>query len=55
MEIGNPANGGDQYLIAGAASGDGGVVVFQRTEGGGNLEFVASNLKVPTRTAFVLI
>ena len=55
MEIGNPANGGDQYLIAGAASGKGGVAIFRRTEGGRNLELVVRNLDVPTRTAFVWV
>ena len=55
MEIGNPANGGDQFLIAGAASGDGGVAVFRRTEGGGDLELVARNREVPNRTAFVFV
>jgi hypothetical protein len=55
MEIGNPANGGDQYLIAGAASGKGGVAIFRRTEGGKNLERVVGNNDVPTRTAFVWV
>jgi 6-phosphogluconolactonase (cycloisomerase 2 family) len=53
MEIGNSENGGDQYLIAGAAFGVGGVAIFRRTEGGKNLELVARNQEVLTRTTFV--
>lgn len=46
-------NGGEQYLIAGAASGNAGVAVLQRTEGGLNLELLARNNDVETRTSFV--
>lgn len=52
MEIGNQANGGDQYLIAGAFSGEGGVAIFQRTDQGRDLKFVVRNSKIP-RTSFV--
>ena len=53
MEIGNVDNGGEEYLIAGAFSGTGGVAVFRRTEGGQNLELVVRNQDIPTRTSFV--
>jgi hypothetical protein len=53
MEFGNDDNGGEQYLMAGAASGTAGVAIFRRTEGGRNLELVARNLDIPTRTSFV--
>jgi len=53
MEIGNADNGGDEYLMAGAFSGTEGVAIFQRTEGGQNLELVVRNMDIPTRTSFV--
>jgi hypothetical protein len=53
MEIGNRDNGGEEYLMAGASSGTGGVAIFRRTEGGRNLELVVRNQDVPTRTSFV--
>jgi 6-phosphogluconolactonase (cycloisomerase 2 family) len=53
MEIGNVENGGEEYLMAGAASGTGGVAVFRRTEEGQNLELVVRNQDIPTRTSFV--
>lgn len=53
MEFGNAANGGEEYLMAGAFAGTGGVVVFRRTEEGRNLELVVRNQDVPTRTSFV--
>jgi len=53
MEIGNTDQGGDEFLIAGGVAGSAGVVVLQRTEGGGNLKIVARNLEVPTRTTFI--
>lgn len=52
MQFGNADNGGEEYLIAGAASGSGGVAVFRRTEGGRNLELIARNTDVPTATSF---
>ena len=42
MEIGN---GGEEYLMAGAASGKG---VFRRTEEGRNLELVVRYQDIPT-------
>ena len=53
MEIGNKDNGGEEYLIAGGFAGTGGVAVYRRTEEGRNLEFVARNTDIPTRTSFV--
>ncbi|EAU86751.1 hypothetical protein CC1G_06512 [Coprinopsis cinerea okayama7 len=53
MEFGPAENGGDEYLIAGASEGSGGVVVFQRTKGGRDLKIVAKNDEVGTRTSFV--
>ncbi|KIJ16219.1 hypothetical protein PAXINDRAFT_113991 [Paxillus involutus ATCC 200175] len=45
--------GGDAYIVAAGYAGTAGVKVFQRTEGGANLEEVAMNTVIPTRTAFV--
>lgn len=54
MEIG-PADerGGDEYLITSGFAGTAGVLMYRRTEGGRNLELVARNLDIPTRTSFV--
>ena len=38
MEIGRADNGGEAYLIAGGIAGSGGVVVFERTNGGRGLK-----------------
>lgn len=43
----------DEFVVAGGVVGTGGVVVFQRTEGGANLVEVARNTDIPTRTSFV--
>ncbi|KAF8954803.1 Lactonase, 7-bladed beta-propeller-domain-containing protein [Flammula alnicola] len=53
MEFGNEAHGGDEFLIAGGVAGTAGVIVLRRTEGGRNMEIVARNLDIPTRTNFV--
>ena len=45
--------GGEVYIAAAAAAGTGGVKVFKRTEGGANLEEVAVNTVIPTRTTLV--
>jgi len=47
--------GADEYLVTAGVAGTAGVVVFRRTEGGRNLEFVAQNTEIPTRTSFVWI
>lgn len=53
MEIGNKDNGGDQYLIAGAFSGEGGVAVYERIDQGKGLRLVARNTEIANRTSFV--
>jgi len=53
MEFGNAKDGGDEYLIAGGSEGASGVIVLKRVEGGRNLEIVATNKDIPTRTGFV--
>lgn len=45
--------GGEAYIVAAGYAGTAGVKVFKRTEGGANLEEVAVNTAIPTRTAFV--
>ena len=45
--------GGEAYIVAGADAGAAGVKVFRRTEGGANLEEIAVNAVIPTRTTFV--
>jgi hypothetical protein len=45
-------SGGEAYIVAAAAAGTAGVKVFKRIEGGANLEEVAVNTVIPTRTAF---
>jgi len=52
--IGKTEDGGDEFLIAGANL-DGGVAVFKRTEGGRNLELVAKNEELESRTSFVFL
>jgi len=47
-------DGSDEFLVAGANL-DGGVAVFRRTQGGRNLEVVARNTELPSRTSFVFI
>jgi len=54
MAIGQVANGGEMFLMAGA-NVDGGVVVFNRTDGGRNLTEVARNQDIANRTSFVFI
>jgi 6-phosphogluconolactonase (cycloisomerase 2 family) len=44
---------GEQYLVAGAAKGDGGVVVLRRVDGGRGLTVVSRNRDVETRSSFV--
>lgn len=45
--------GGDAYIVAAGFAGTAGVKVFKRTEGGANLEEVAVNTELATRTSFV--
>lgn len=53
MEFGSEENGGEEFLMAGGVAGTGGVIVLRRTEEGRNLEIVARNQDIPTRTSFV--
>ncbi|KAH9475871.1 hypothetical protein JR316_0011431 [Psilocybe cubensis] len=53
MEFGNAENGCDQFLVASGVAGSAGVIILKRTEGGRNLEIVARDLTIPTRTSFV--
>ncbi|KAH7926572.1 putative isomerase YbhE [Leucogyrophana mollusca] len=46
-------SGGEAYLAAAGVNGTAGVKIFKRTEGGANLQEVAVNLELPTRTSFV--
>lgn len=55
MQIGRVEDGGVEFLVASGVVGTGGVVVFQRTEGGRNLVEVARNQQIPTRTSFVWV
>jgi hypothetical protein len=55
MEFGPAAAGGEEFLVAAGVVGTAGTLVFRRTEGGRNLELVAKNLDIPTRTSFVWI
>ncbi|KAF6752873.1 Lactonase, 7-bladed beta-propeller-domain-containing protein [Ephemerocybe angulata] len=53
MEFGPAENGGDEYLIASGVAGGAGVVVLKKVDGGRNLEIVAKNDEIPTRTSFL--
>ncbi|KAL1944023.1 hypothetical protein VTO73DRAFT_3841 [Trametes versicolor] len=48
-------SGGDEnaFLVASGVAGSAGVVVLKRTQGGADLEIVATNTDVPTRSSFV--
>ncbi|KJA21813.1 hypothetical protein HYPSUDRAFT_682420 [Hypholoma sublateritium FD-334 SS-4] len=54
MALGNKADGGDAFLIAGANL-DGGVAMFQRTNEGRNMTLVATNTDIANRTSFVFV
>jgi hypothetical protein len=54
MAVGKVSDGGDEYLIAGA-NVDGGVAVFQRVDGGRNLQLVTRNTDIANRTSFVFV
>lgn len=53
IAFGPADKGGEEFLVAGGVAGTAGVLVFRRTEGGKNLQLVAKNLDIPTRTSFV--
>ncbi|KAF8235215.1 putative isomerase YbhE [Tricholoma matsutake] len=52
MSIGPIENGGDEFLIAGAAA-EGGISMYRRVEGGRNLAEIARNEEIAARTSFV--
>jgi len=52
--IGKLGTEGEEFLIAGANT-QGGVAVFQRTDGGRNLTLVARNTELQNRTSFVFL
>jgi len=54
FSIGKVEDGGDEFLIAGG-NAEGGVAVFRRVDGGRNLELVARNEELPSRTSFVFL
>ncbi|KAI0717392.1 putative isomerase YbhE, partial [Cerioporus squamosus] len=45
--------GENEFLVAAGVAGSAGTVVLRRTQGGADLEVVATNTDVPTRTSFV--
>ena len=47
--------GGDQseFLVASGVAGNAGVIMLKRTKGGADLEIVAKDTVLPTRTSFV--
>ncbi|KAF5340318.1 hypothetical protein D9611_007804 [Ephemerocybe angulata] len=53
VSIGPPEDGGDEYLLASGQTGQAGVVVFQRVDGGRDLKPVVANQEIPNRTTFV--
>ncbi|KXN85626.1 hypothetical protein AN958_10963 [Leucoagaricus sp. SymC.cos] len=55
MEFGPAGTGGEEFLIAAGVAGSAGAIVLRRTEGGRNMEIVAKNLDIPTRTTFVWV
>ncbi|KAF9044469.1 Lactonase, 7-bladed beta-propeller-domain-containing protein [Panaeolus papilionaceus] len=53
MAFGNADQGGEEFLVASGVAGSGGVIVLRRTDSGRNLEIVARNTDVLTRSSFV--
>lgn len=53
MEFGPSEVGAEEYLVAAGAAGNTGTVILKRTEGGRNMEVVARNKDISTRTSFV--
>ncbi|EPQ50586.1 hypothetical protein GLOTRDRAFT_141401 [Gloeophyllum trabeum ATCC 11539] len=53
MMISTNADGVGEYIIAAGYAGTAGVQVYQRVSGGADLQLVANNTEIPTRTSFV--
>ncbi|KAI0330349.1 putative isomerase YbhE [Cubamyces sp. BRFM 1775] len=53
MELSGGSENENAFLVAAGVAGDAGVVVLRRTQGGADLEVVATNRDVPTRSSFV--
>ena len=43
----------NEFLVAAGVAGSAGTIVLRRTQGGADLEIVATNTDIPTRTSFV--
>lgn len=54
MALGNVADGGDEFIVAGANT-EGGVAIFRRIDGGKSLELVVNNQEIANRTSFVFV
>ncbi|KAJ2933373.1 hypothetical protein H1R20_g3724, partial [Candolleomyces eurysporus] len=46
-------DGGDEFILASGQTGQGGVVVFQRVDGGKDLKEIVRNRDIPNRTSFI--
>ncbi|TFK24022.1 putative isomerase YbhE [Coprinopsis marcescibilis] len=55
MEFGPAKNGGDEFLVAAASNSTGGVIVLKRVKGGRDLEIVAKDTTIGTRTSLVWV
>ncbi|KAF9044470.1 putative isomerase YbhE [Panaeolus papilionaceus] len=53
MEFGNAQQGGEEFLAASGVAGTGGVIILRRVAGGRDLQIVARNTDVLTRSSFV--
>jgi len=53
MKFGPALKGAEEFLIAAGAAGTAGTIMLRRTEGGRNMEIIARDLAIPTRTTFV--
>ena len=45
----------NEFLVAAGVQGEAGTIVLRRTQGGADLEIVATNTEIPTRTSFVWV
>ncbi|TFK50329.1 putative isomerase YbhE [Heliocybe sulcata] len=53
MMISTSADGTGEYIIAAGYAGTAGVQVYRRVSGGADLQLVATNTDIPTRTSFI--